>query len=1036
MKKNIIFICIAILILVFYNSQFAFSQFGKNKVQYEHFNWKYIQSEHFDVYYNEGSKYLGEFTAFQAEKALVKLQNDLNYSINQRIAIIVYNSHVQFQQTNIVSEYLPEGVGGVTELFKNRVVLPFDGNYESFRHVIAHELTHAVLNDMFYGGTFQTSLSTNSMFEIPIWMNEGLAEWESLGTLTTLTDMYMRDLTISQLLPELKDLDGYSAYRCGQTFYWYIAQNYGEDKISELINKLNSYRNVDMAFSSTFNMKLDQFSEKWVKDMKKMYLPDLKVFQDPDEFADHLTNHKKTHNYYYSSPAISPNGQKFAYISDKDGLFGLWIRDLDEKGTPKKLVTSLRQLDFEELNVVTPGISWDPKSEKIAISAKHGGENAIYIVNANTGKYNVLSWGLKSISSVAWSPDGKQIAFIATLPCQSDIFIYDLQSSTLTNLTNDVFSDMYLTWSDDSKTIYFISDRGDNLKTDISMNDFKMWNHKINSQDIYSLSIDKKVMKRLTFTPSYQKTSLAVNNKANKLLYVSDENGISNIYELDLENLTTKPKTNSLIGISQLSLSPDGSKLLFTGQVDGGYDIYLMRFPLEKNVEIPFLPLTEYRESEQQKEKVIAEMTKNITIKPDSVKVQDTLEGYGDFEINFERQLFATPNPDALKKTEARQLTTTSGEYITSDTNFVERNYKLKFSPDIILGNPGYNTFYGLEGTAQMMFSDVLGDNRVYFEAYLMTDVKNSSFLINYSYLPNLIDWSFTLYNSAAYMILSNYMLYRYRNFGISVDASLPFDLFRRFEFGLGWMDLSRNNVDYPTEPSIERMLFIPRIRYVFDNTLWGWFGPMMGARYYIEALASPKITSNAKSFYNVNLDFRYYQPIIENYLTFAIRGAAGGSFGPDPQKYFLGGTENWINAKFTGNYMPFDDPIDFGFMQFNMPMRGWAVGERYGTKFFLSNAELRFPLFTALLAGPIPVLFQGVMGSIFYDIGGVWTNSFKSTYKDLNGTPHPADLLMSAGIGVRTYLLGLPIKLDIAWSNMYRVWSKPQYMFSLGYDF
>jgi hypothetical protein len=139
---------------------------------------------------------LANLQHFQAENALVKLQNDLNYSINQRIAIIVYNSHVQFQQTNIVSEYLPEGVGGVTELFKNRVVLPFDGNYESFRHVIAHELTHAVLNDMFYGGTFQTSLSTNSMFEIPIWMNEGLAEWESLGTLTTLTDMYMRDLTI------------------------------------------------------------------------------------------------------------------------------------------------------------------------------------------------------------------------------------------------------------------------------------------------------------------------------------------------------------------------------------------------------------------------------------------------------------------------------------------------------------------------------------------------------------------------------------------------------------------------------------------------------------------------------------------------------------------------------------------------------------------------------------------------------------------------------------------------------------------------
>ncbi len=36
--------------------------------------------------------------------------------------------------------------------FKNRVILPFEGSYALFRHVIHHELVHAVLNDMFYGG--------------------------------------------------------------------------------------------------------------------------------------------------------------------------------------------------------------------------------------------------------------------------------------------------------------------------------------------------------------------------------------------------------------------------------------------------------------------------------------------------------------------------------------------------------------------------------------------------------------------------------------------------------------------------------------------------------------------------------------------------------------------------------------------------------------------------------------------------------------------------------------------------------------------
>ena len=52
----------------------AYAQFGKNKVQYQEFDWKYIQSPNFDVYYDAGTKYLAEFTAFSAEKALRSIQ--------------------------------------------------------------------------------------------------------------------------------------------------------------------------------------------------------------------------------------------------------------------------------------------------------------------------------------------------------------------------------------------------------------------------------------------------------------------------------------------------------------------------------------------------------------------------------------------------------------------------------------------------------------------------------------------------------------------------------------------------------------------------------------------------------------------------------------------------------------------------------------------------------------------------------------------------------------------------------------------------
>lgn len=1033
MKKFSKTILILSILIPFLQYNSAFAQFGKNKVQYQTYDWMYIQSEHFDIYYNAGSKYLAEFAAFNAEMALASIQNDFNFLINRRIPIILYNSHVQFQQTNAVSSYMPEGVGGVTELFKNRVVLPFDGNYESFRHVIAHELTHAILNDMFYGGTFQTAVSSGNNFMIPLWMNEGLAEWESQKTLTPLTDMFIRDLVINNLLPDLKDLDGYLAYRGGQTFYWYISDNFGKDKISELLNKLNSLRNVDNAFKSTFNMSLEEFSEKWKKDLKKMYLPDVKIFDDPDDFAEKMTDHKKEYKFWNSSPSISPNGQKFAYISDDNGVFAIFIKGLDKKSEPEKLVSSFREQDFEELNVLTPGISWNPKGDKLAISAKSGGENAVFIIDVKSGDYEKLKWGLRSITSVTWSPDGKKLAFMATLPYQSDIFIYDFDSQKLENITNDIFSDAIPVWSSDSKTIYFTSDRGDNLSTGESGKVFKIWKTDFDSQDIYSYDFKTKSIKRLTFDSKAHISSIAASNITDKLFFTSDKNGIYNIYELDLNTLKTKPKTNSIIGITQITVSPDASKLLFSGQINGGYDIYYMRFPLEKQTKSLEIPLTVYKESVVEKRNLVSELTDTTKTQLKDT-TQEANKNYGKFKVDFSRQNFVESNPDVVQKPISEN--SVKGETLSNEEEYIEKPYKVTFTPDAILGNPNFSNVYGFQTLTQMLFSDVMGDHQIYAQINLLSDLRNSSFLVNYSYLPNLIDFGGTIYHSSIYLPLSDGYYYRFRNYGFQFDASLPFDLFRRLDFGLNITNLSRENLDFPLEPSVEHTLIVPSLRYVFDNTLPGWFGPELGMRYYFGLTASPKIFSNSASFYNVETDIRFYQPIISNYLFFAIRGSAGGSFGANPIKFFMGGTENWINAQYYGNYIPFNDPVDFGFLEFKMPMRGWSIGEQSGSKFFMFNTELRFPLFTALLAGPVPILLQGVMGSFFFDIGSAFNDNFTATQKDVWGNTIPKDLLMSTGIGVRTYLLGLPVKMDIAWRNEYYAWSKPQYMFSLGYDF
>src|SRR5699024_7085242 len=170
----------AFLLLNAPHAEAQYFAFGKNRVQYKNFDWRYIQSTHFDVYYYQSKNYdLATFSALALEAALKQIQEDFGHRIADRIQVVIYDSHVDFSETNVVA--LPiysGGIGGVTDLFKNRITMPFAGDYDKFRAVLHHELVHAVINDMFYGGSVQSLVSGNAL-QIPLWFNEGLAEFEA-----------------------------------------------------------------------------------------------------------------------------------------------------------------------------------------------------------------------------------------------------------------------------------------------------------------------------------------------------------------------------------------------------------------------------------------------------------------------------------------------------------------------------------------------------------------------------------------------------------------------------------------------------------------------------------------------------------------------------------------------------------------------------------------------------------------------------------------------------------------------------------------
>jgi outer membrane protein assembly factor BamA len=282
------------------------------------------------------------------------------------------------------------------------------------------------------------------------------------------------------------------------------------------------------------------------------------------------------------------------------------------------------------------------------------------------------------------------------------------------------------------------------------------------------------------------------------------------------------------------------------------------------------------------------------------------------------------------------------------------------------------------------------------------------------------------------------YNAYSYRSTGAIFGASYPFSLFSRMELNLNMVNAAKRNAEVPSYENISKFLFVPEIQYVIDNSLNGIYAPTRGSRAYIKAMYSPKFGDISSEFITISADGRHYFELFPNFMSIAVRGSAGISMGANPQKFYIGGTDNWINASYRYGDFELDSPEDFAFMNaFIMPLRGWPVFFHKGNKYAIANIEYRFPILMALATGGMPILIQGIMGNVFYDVGAAWTKNFRiSTFDEYTQKRIPSDLYMSAGWGIRAIVFGLPFKFDMAWRNEYNGWSSPYYLFSLGLDF
>ena len=259
-----------------------FFYFGRNKVQYTEFDWRVMKTEHFDIYYYTEMKDLAERGAHFAEDSYALLQQKFNHTVNARIPLIFYSSHLHFEQSNTTEGFIPEGVGGFFEFLKGRVVIPADGSVAEFRHVIRHELVHV----------FMTSKITRILADHrkvgdrspPLWFTEGLAEYWSTEW-DAQAEMVMRDGVLNGTVVGLNDMDQiygtYIMYKEGQNALGFLSRTFGEEKILLLMENFWKESSFSDVFKITIGKDYKEFDEMWLYELKKQYYPLLAAHDAP-----------------------------------------------------------------------------------------------------------------------------------------------------------------------------------------------------------------------------------------------------------------------------------------------------------------------------------------------------------------------------------------------------------------------------------------------------------------------------------------------------------------------------------------------------------------------------------------------------------------------------------------------------------------------------------------------------------------------------------------------------------------------------------
>jgi len=537
--------------------------FGQNKVRYKAFDWKVLNTEHFEVYYYPQEESLAYEACDAAEKAW---QMEVEYfrlirAPQRKVPIFLYATFHDFIQTNVVPGRIGEGVGGLTEVFKTRVVLPLSPSATQRRHVITHELVHAHQFFILYGEGLR-SYSLYKSVLMPLWFMEGMAEhvaavWTPAGR------MVLRDAVLHDRLPPLwlmhhfnhmEPHDTYLGYKAGHSAMDYLAERYGDDKGPAIIKSIEEPKTFSQVFQDKVGVSMSEFDRQWRIHLKETFWSEVKGKKDAREYGTPLVRGKHGATVHNTFPVPSPTKETFVFLSDRQGFRNLFL--MKKSGKPHPVFSNAK---FDNLANSPP--AWSPDGKQLVVTVKDGPENILMIVDAPRGRVRRrLHFPFLDIGHPRFSPDGRSLAFVGFNGSAGEIYLVDIKSGEWRQLTWDDTANASPAFTPSGQQLVYISEGPDGTILKI----------------VDDLHAARPRSRQLGSGEPIKGKRPDVSPDGKWILFDSGESGIPNLYAATLDAGEIRQLTDARTGIFAGRWDRDGKHILAVTLEHGSQNIYYL----------------------------------------------------------------------------------------------------------------------------------------------------------------------------------------------------------------------------------------------------------------------------------------------------------------------------------------------------------------------------------------------------------------------------------------------------------------------------